>query len=106
MGTPDEVSNCRKTLGQILSTEKALYEKNRKTKESKQDSIKQINNNNRKQIINHKSRNDNVCGRWINHKFWKGGDCTFKHPIMCESDVYMTASGMQHKLKGESMFVG
>ena len=65
--------------------------KNRKTKKSKQDSIKQINNNNRKQIINHKSRNDNVCGRWINHKCWKGEDCTFEHPIMCESDVYLTA---------------
>jgi len=80
--TPDEVSNCRKTLRQIISTEKALYEKNRKTKESKQDSTKQINNNNRKQIINHKSRNDNVCGRWINHKCWKDEDCTFKHPII------------------------
>merc|ERR1711874_568024 len=38
--TPDEVSNCRKTLRQIISTEKALYEKDRKTKESKQNSIK------------------------------------------------------------------
>ena len=93
--TPDEVSNCRKKLRQIISTEKALYDKNRKIKEKKQASIKQMNNNNRKQITNHKSRNDNVCGRWINRKCRKGEDCTFEHPIMCESDIYRKACGSE-----------
>ena len=95
--TPDEVANCRKTLRQKIGIEKALFEKDRKTKESKQDSVKQINNNNRKQIINHKPRNDNVCGRWINRKCQKGEDCTLKHPIMCYSDVYRTFCGSREK---------
>merc|ERR1711874_724609 len=58
--------------------------------ESKQNSTKQINNNNRKQEINHYYL-QNVCRRWINHKCWKGEDCTSVHPTICESDVYLTA---------------
>ena len=69
------------------------YEKNRKTRESRQDSISQINSNNRKQKINHKPRIENVCGKWINYKCWKGEDCTLEHPVMCESDVNLTKCG-------------
>ena len=87
---PDEVVKCRKTLRQRINIEKGLFEKDRKTNESKQDNTKKINNDNRKQTSNHKPRTDNVCGRWINHKSWKGGDCTFEHPIMCDSDVNRT----------------
>merc|ERR1711909_162016 len=32
--TPDEVANCRKTLRQKIGREKALFEKDRKTKKS------------------------------------------------------------------------
>ena len=85
--TPEEVFKCRKTLQQKISVEKGIFEKEKKAKEIKQDNIKKINNDNRKQTGSHKPGTNNVCGRWVNHKCWKGENCTFEHPVMCDSDV-------------------
>merc|ERR1711874_310345 len=50
--------------------------------ETEQDKIKfkKNNNDNKKQISNHKPMTDRVCWKWINFKCWKGEDCTFEHP--------------------------
>ena len=88
--TPEEVIKCRKTLRQKISVEKGIFEKNKKANEIKQDNIKKIDNDNRKQTGNHRPRSDNICGRWVNYKCWKGENCTFKHPVMCDSDVNRT----------------
>ena len=69
------------------------YENNRRTRKNRKDSIGQINSNNRKHKTNHKPKIKDVCGKWINHKCWKGENCTLEHPIMCESDVHLTKCG-------------
>ena len=91
--TPEEVSKCRKTLRQKISVEKGLFEKEKKANEIKQNNIKKVNNKNGGQTNNHRPRIKNICGRWVNHKCWKGEDCTFEHPVMCDSDVNRTICG-------------
>ena len=33
------------------------------------------------------TKHNRVCYRWINYRCWKGKDCTYDHPDMCEADV-------------------
>ena len=86
--TPAEVIKCRRTLRQRISLEKGLIEKDKKANETEQDKIKKNNNDNKKQISNHKPMTDRVCWKWINFKCWKGEDCTFEHPSICDADIY------------------
>jgi len=85
--TPTEVTKCRRTLQQIIAIEKGLIEKDKKAYETEQYKIKKNNNDNKKQINNHKPMTDRVCWKWINFKCWKDGDCTYEHPGMCDADI-------------------
>ena len=66
-----------------------------------------------KEVNDYKLKTDDVCRKWINYRCWKGRDCTFKHPILCESDIERTdyrkdpcdlsPPGMQHLPYVQSM---
>merc|ERR1711888_174974 len=88
---PEEVSKCRRTLRQKISVENGTLEKDKKANETKQNINKKVNNNNGGQA--NKTKTMNVCGRYVNHTCWRGKNCTLKHPVMCDSDVYRKACG-------------
>ena len=62
-------------------------EKDKKANETEQDKIRKNNNDNKKQISNHKLKTDRVCWKWVNFKCWKGENCTYDHPEMCNADI-------------------
>ena len=72
--------------------ERALR-KGKEANEIKQNINKKVNNDNGGQANNHRPKTINVCGRYVNHKCWKGEDCTLEHPVMCDSDVYRKVCG-------------
>ena len=86
---PAEFTKCKRALRQRITLEKGLIEKDKKANETEQNKIKK-NNDHKKQISNHKPMTDQVCWKWINFKCWKGEDCTFEHPVICDSDVNRT----------------
>ena len=39
------------------------------------------------QTSNNKLKTDRVCYKWFNFLCWKGKNCTYDHPDMCDADV-------------------
>ena len=80
-----EKNKNKKRMEEGEKTKNKIQEKNKlKKKECRFHEIKQNN---------HRPRTKNVCGRWVNHKCWRGEECTFEHPVMCDSDVNRTDCG-------------
>ena len=87
--TPEEVSKCRKALKQKVSEMKEAIEKKKKSNETEQNGNKKVGDNNGGQA----NATDDVCWRYINYRCWRGENCIFKHPILCESDIHKTYCG-------------
>ena len=90
--TPDEVNKCRERLRQKISAEMDSLEKE-KEKEKKSNDKKQFIN---KKVNNTKrddTKRDDICWKHINYRCYRGVDCPFKHPNLCESRVDGTPCG-------------
>ena len=44
------------------------------------------------------TKRDDICWRHINYRCWRGVDCLFKHPTLCESLINGTSCGTGKEL--------
>ena len=93
--TPEEVNKCRERLRQKISAEKDSLEKE---KEKKSNDKKQIFNKKVKNTKRDDTKHDDTCWRHVNYRCWRGMDCPFKHPNLCESLVDGTPCGTGKEL--------
>ena len=88
--TPEEVNRCRERLRQKISAEKDSIEKEKEKKSNEKEQFinKKVNNTKRDD-----TKCDDICWRHINYICYRGEDCPFKHPNLCESRIDGTPCG-------------
>ena len=87
----DDVTTTRKSIYNYIKEKKELLVGEKKNENREENKNKKHMEEVEKIKDKIPEKKADVCGRWVNYNCWKGRDCTFMHPILCESDVYRTA---------------